>query len=142
MTPQGQRLDQQLVGSLANHSRLLLIAGHYEGIDERVVQKLDPILEVSIGDYVLTGGELPAMVLIDAVVRLLPGVLGDETSAHFESFSDGSDGRLDHPHYTRPRIWKNMQVPDVLTSGDHARIASWRNDQSRERTAHRRPDLI
>lgn len=142
MTPQGQRLDQHLVGSLVNHSRLLLIAGHYEGIDERVVQKLDPILEVSIGDYVLTGGELPAMVLIDAVVRLIPGVLGDEASAHFESFSEGTDGLLDHPHYTRPQVWQDMQVPDVLTSGDHERIASWRCRQSRERTAQRRPDLI
>ena len=142
MTPQGQRLDQHLVGKLADKPRLLLIAGHYEGIDERVVQMLDPISEISIGDYVLTGGELPAMVLIDAVVRLIPGVLGDDESSHYESFSDGSDGLLDCPAYTRPRVWKDMQVPDVLTSGDHERIASWRCAQSRKRTAQRRPDLI
>jgi len=142
MTPQGQRFDQRLAQQLVDKPRLLLIAGHYEGIDERVVQKLDPILEISIGDYVLTGGELPAMVLIDAVVRLLPGVLGDDQSVHYESFSDGSNGLLDCPHYTRPRVWKNMKVPDVLISGDHERIASWRCDQSHKRTAQRRPDLI
>lgn len=142
MTPQGRVLDQRLVCHLTQQPRLLLIAGHYEGIDERVIQRLQPLLEVSIGDYVLTGGELPAMVLIDAVVRLLPGVLGDDESAYYESFSDGQDGLLDCPHYTRPETWQGMTVPSVLLSGDHARIAAWRRDQSQKRTAVRRPDLM
>ena len=142
MTPQGRRLDQALVQELAGRPRLLLIAGHYEGIDERVIRRLDPVLEVSIGDYVLSGGELAAMVLIDAVVRLLPGVLGDERSAEYESFSPGSGGLLDCPHYTRPRVWEGMGVPEVLLSGDHAAIAAWREAQSLQRTRERRPDLL
>lgn len=142
MTPQGRTLDQGIVQKLSKERRLLIIAGHYEGIDERVIEKLNPIQEISIGDYVLTGGELPAMVLIDAVVRLLPGVLGDDESACCESFSDGSDGLLDHPHYTRPQIWQGMEVPGVLVSGDHARIEAWRREQSQRRTVARRPDLI
>ncbi len=142
MTPQGQPLDQKRVEQLSTLPRLLIIAGHYEGIDQRVIQKLDPIQEVSIGDYVLTGGELPAMVLIDAVVRLLPGVLGDDQSASHDSFSVGRDRMLDHPHYTRPQDWQGMEVPDVLLGGHHSQIEAWRKQQSLERTAQRRPDLI
>lgn len=140
MTPQGRRLDQTLVEDLARRPRLLLIAGHYEGIDERVIQKLQP-MELSIGDYVLSGGELPAMVLIDAVVRLLPGALGDESSTHHESFSTALGGGLDYPVYTRPPTWEGLGVPEILLSGDHARIEAWRREQARLRTAQRRPDL-
>jgi len=141
MTPQGRPLTQALVQELAGRPRLLIIAGHYEGIDERVIERLAP-LEISIGDYVLSGGELPAMVLIDAVVRLQPGVLGDETSADFESFSPGAAGLLDCPHYTRPREWMGVEVPAVLLSGDHAAVDQWRKQQSLERTRARRPDLL
>ncbi len=145
MTPQGECLNQKLANELAGHDRLLIIAGHYEGIDERVIQKLAPLREISIGDYVLSGGELPAMVLIDTIVRLLPGALGDEKSAAADSFGPALDqeGRLlDYPHYTRPSDWMGMEVPPVLLSGDHAKIAAWRAQQSRERTAQRRPDLL
>jgi tRNA (guanine37-N1)-methyltransferase len=141
MTPQGKPLTQALVDELATKPRLLLIAGHYEGIDERVIEKLDP-LEVSIGDYVLSGGELPAMVLIDSIVRLLPGVLGDAESTHFDSFAAGADGLLDHPHYTKPRKWEGMDVPDVLLSGNHAAIEKWRKEEALKRTKQRRPDLL
>ncbi len=142
VTPEGQRLDQILVEELAALPRLAIIAGHYEGIDERVVQALEPIRRISIGDYVLSGGELPAMVLIDAVVRLIPGVLGHDESAHNDSFSPGNDRLLDYPHYTRPPQWQGLQVPDVLLSGDHAAIDAWRKQQSLERTIQRRPDLV
>ncbi len=142
MTPQGRRLNQALVEQLAAHPRLLIIAGHYEGIDQRVIDALDPIEEISIGDYVLSGGELPAMVLIDAVVRLIPGVLGHDESALHESFAAGSGRLLDYPHYTRPRVWNGREVPDILLCGDHAKIEAWRRDQSRQRTAVRRPDLL
>jgi len=141
MSPQGTPLTQALAEDLATRERLLIIAGHYEGVDERVVQRLAP-LEVSIGDYVVSGGELPAMVLIDAVVRLIPGVLGDDQSATHDSFSPGAERRLDHPHYTRPRVWDDMEVPEVLTSGDHAAIDAWRKQQARQRTRQRRPDLL
>lgn len=141
MTPQGKPLTQALVQELAGRPRLLIIAGHYEGIDERVIEKLAP-LEVSIGDYVLSGGELAAMVLVDAIVRLQPGVLGDETSADYESFSPGAAGLLDCPHYTRPREWMGVEVPPALLSGDHAAIEKWRKQQSLERTKARRPDLL
>lgn len=141
MTPQGRPLDQKLAEQLATQQRLLIIAGHYEGIDERVIAKLAP-LEVSIGDYVLSGGELPAMVLIDAVVRLLPGALGHDESAHHDSFSPGADRLLDCPHYTRPPEWEGMKVPDVLQSGNHAEIERWRRQQALERTRQRRPDLL
>lgn len=141
MTPQGRPLTQTLVQELAGKPRLLIIAGHYEGIDERVIEKLAP-LEVSIGDYVLSGGELAAMVLVDAIVRLQPGVLGDETSADYESFSPGAAGLLDCPHYTRPREWMGVEIPPVLLSGDHAAIEKWRKQQSLERTKARRPDLL
>lgn len=142
MTPQGRPLDQKLVEELARCPRLLIIAGHYEGIDERVIDALDPIRQISIGDYVLSGGELPAMVLIDAVVRLIPGVLGDDQSAHHDSFSAGNERLLDCPHYTRPPEWQGRSVPEVLLSGDHAAIDAWRRQQSQQRTAARRPDLL
>lgn len=141
MTPQGRPLTQPLAEQLATQDRLLIIAGHYEGVDERVIEALDP-LEISIGDYVLSGGELPAMVLIDAVVRLLPGVLGHEASAHHDSFSAGAERLLDHPHYTRPPEWEGRPVPQVLLSGDHAAIEQWRIEQARQRTQARRPDLL
>lgn len=163
LTPQGTPLTQELVESLASKPRLLMIAGHYEGIDERVIQKLDPI-EISIGDYILSGGELAAMVLIDAVTRTLPGVLGHDDSALEDSFSkanthnpDGSpispkaikdldipDGSklLDCPHYTRPQVWEGMPIPDVLVSGDHDAVARWRLEQRIARTIQRRPELF
>lgn len=134
LTPQGRRLDQPLVEELAKEPRLLMIAGHYEGIDQRVIDRLAPMDEISIGDYVLSGGELAAMVLIDAVVRLIPGALGHEESALMESFSTANDGLLDCPHYTRPAVWEGMAVPEVLLSGDHAKIAAWRKEQSVQRT--------
>ncbi len=137
LTPQGRLLDQQLVTELAAKDRLMLIAGHYEGFDERIIESLRP-MEVSIGDYVLSGGELPAMVLIDAVVRLLPGALGAEDGAADETFADGL---LEYPQYTRPREFRGMAVPEVLLSGNHAAIARWRAEQRRIRTQERRPDL-
>ncbi len=146
LTPQGVPLKQPMVEELAKSQRLLLIAGHYEGIDERVIQKLAP-LEISIGDYVLSGGELAAMVLMDAVIRLIPGALGDDESAGSDSFGvaagDAAGRRLlDSPHYTRPRVWEGMEVPDVLIGGDHAKVARWRLDRMIERTRERRPDLL
>ncbi len=143
LTPQGRRTTQNTVETLASHTRLLLIAGHYEGIDERVIKALSP-LELSIGDYVLSGGELPALVLVDAMTRLLPGALGHEDSASEDSFSvTDHDGRplLDTPHYTRPRQWQGMEVPEVLISGDHGAVAQWRHEQRLTRTSERRPDL-
>lgn len=143
-TPQGQPLTQERVEALANEKHLLLIAGHYEGIDERVIETLEP-LELSTGDYVLSGGELPALLLVDAVVRLLPGVLGHADSAAEDSFSQrDADGNrvLDCPHYTRPRVWNEMEVPEILLSGDHDAVDAWRQEQSRKRTELRRPDLL
>jgi tRNA (guanine37-N1)-methyltransferase len=137
MSPQGRVLDQALVQELAGEERLLMIAGHYEGFDERIIDGLRPT-EVSIGDYVLSGGELAAMVVVDAVVRLLPGVLGAETGAHDESFADGL---LEYPQYTRPREFRDMPVPEILLSGNHAKIAAWRLEQRKLRTRDRRPDL-
>ena len=142
-TPQGEVLKQERVEKLAREMHLLLIAGHYEGIDERVIETLDP-LELSTGDYVLSGGEIPALLLVDAVVRLLPGVLGHSDSAGQDSFSKrGSNGerQLDCPHYTRPRVWNEMEVPQVLLSGDHDAVDQWRQKQMTERTTSRRPDL-
>lgn len=163
MTPQGIPLDQKLVADLAARRRLLILAGHYEGIDQRVIDRLDP-LEISIGDYVLSGGELAAMVLIDAIVRLLPGALGHEHAAAQDSFAPapGTDPignavpeqalealglragvrLLDCPHYTRPRVWEGRAVPEVLLSGDHQAVARWRLEQMVERTRRRRPDLL
>ncbi|HTF55635.1 MAG TPA: tRNA (guanosine(37)-N1)-methyltransferase TrmD [Planctomycetota bacterium] len=137
LSPAGRKLDQRLARKLAKAAGLILLCGHYEGFDERVSEGLKP-LEVSIGDYVLTGGELPAMVLLDAVGRLQPGVVGCAGSLEEESFSDG---RLEYPHYTKPREVRGMKVPDVLVSGHHAKIAEWRRKKSEERTAGRRPDL-
>lgn len=137
LTPQGRRFDQAMAEEFATRERLLLIAGHYEGFDERIVEGLRPI-EVSIGDYVLSGGELAAMVVIDAVVRLLPGALGAEDGTAEESFRDSL---IEYPQYTRPREFRGMSVPDVLLSGNHAAIAKWRLEQRKLRTQQRRPDL-
>lgn len=137
LTPQGKPLTQNVVKELAAEKRLLLIAGHYEGFDERIIEGLKP-LELSIGDYVLSGGELAAMVVIDAVVRLLPGALGAEDGAADETFEDGL---LEYSQYTRPREFRGMSVPDILLSGNHKLIAQWRLEQRRERTKVRRPDL-
>ena len=137
LTPSGRPLTQGLVEALATEERLVLVCGRYEGLDERVLSQAD--LELSIGDYVLTGGELPAMVLIDAVSRHVPGVLGDEESAADESFSDGL---LEYPQYTRPQEYRSLKVPEVLLSGDHAKIAAWRREQSLRKTARVRPDLL
>ena len=137
MSPQGEPFSQTRAEDLAQRERVVFLCGRYEGFDERIRSLAD--LELSIGDYVLTGGELAAMVVIDAVTRLLPGVLGGETSAHDESFTTGL---LEYPHYTRPAEYRGMGVPEVLRSGDHARIARWRREQSLLRTARRRPDLL
>ena len=138
LSPAGRRLDQALVRELSAEPHLTLVCGRYEGIDERVVEGL-PAEEVSIGDYVLSGGELAALVVIEAVTRLLAGVIGNEESHERDSFSEPS--LLDHPHYTRPREFRGMQVPDVLLSGDHARIARWRREAALEKTRNNRPDL-
>jgi len=138
LTPQGERLTQRVVEQLAGLPRLVLLCGHYEGFDERIREGLQP-QEVSIGDYVLSGGEAAAMVLIDAVVRLLPGVLGCEESTADESFSTGL---LEYPQYTRPREYRGMSVPEVLISGDHGKVAEWRRQQALARTRERRPDLL
>ena len=138
MSPSGRAFNQAVARELAEREHLLLISGHYEGFDERVREQLADD-ELSIGDYVLTNGSLPVMVIIDAVTRLLPGVLGDEESARQDSFSDGL---LEHPQYTRPAEFRGMAVPEVLLSGNHAQIARWRADQARQRTQERRPDLL
>ncbi|HCT44636.1 MAG: tRNA (guanosine(37)-N1)-methyltransferase TrmD [Phycisphaerae bacterium] len=163
LTPQGVPLTQALVEELAQQPRLLMIAGHYEGIDERVIEKLDP-LEISLGDYVLSGGELGALVLIDAIARMQPGALGHADSAAEDSFSQAqttnSEGQpiakkilqslnipkgaklLDCPHYTRPQVWEGIEIPKVLVSGDHDAVAKWRLEQRLQRTRQRRPDLL
>lgn len=138
LTPQGRLFSQQMARELAEHSRLLLICGRYEGVDERVRESL-VTAEVSIGDYVIGGGELAAMVVVDAVARLLPGVLGSEDSPEDDSHATGL---LEYPHYTRPPVFRGWSVPEVLLSGDHARIADWRREQSITRTLERRPDLL
>jgi tRNA (guanine37-N1)-methyltransferase len=137
LSPQGRVFDQQVAIELAGKERLLLIAGHYEGFDERIIDGLQP-LEVSIGDYVLSGGEIAAMVIVDAIVRLLPGALGHEQGAADESFAEDL---LEFPQYTRPREFRGMAVPDILLSGNHAAIAAWRTQQRKLRTEQRRPDL-
>jgi len=139
LSPAGRRLDQALVRELAAEPWLVLIAGRYEGVDERVVQGL-PAEEVSIGDYVLSGGEIPALVVIEAVTRLVPGVIGREESHERDSFGD--KGLLDHPHYTRPAEFRGMEVPEVLRSGDHAEIERWRREAALEKTRRNRPDLL
>lgn len=152
LTPQGERFTQAMAWEFSRCERLLLIAGRYEGFDERIRLGLSP-REVSIGDYVLAGGEAAAMAIVDAVVRLLPGVLGDEESVVEESFSpaDGmkpspasqdASGLLEYPHYTRPRVYEGMEVPEILLSGNHAKIKAWRREQAVRRTRTMRPDLL
>jgi tRNA (guanine37-N1)-methyltransferase len=145
LTPTGRKLTQPIVEELARHKRLVLLCGRYEGFDDRVRQILKPD-EISIGDYILGGGEVAAMVMIDAVIRLVPGVLGDEESARRDSFSEQSDTGgerlLEGGHYTRPREYRGLTVPEVLVSGDHEAIARWRAEQSRELTGQRRQDLL
>jgi tRNA (guanine37-N1)-methyltransferase len=131
LTPAGRRLTQQVVAELAEHPRLLLLCGRYEGFDDRIRQLLDPI-EVSIGDFVCNGGEVPAMVVIDTVIRLIPGVLGDEQSAADDSHSE--PGRIEYPQFTRPRVFRGLEVPEVLLSGNHQAIAKWREEQSKLRS--------
>jgi len=138
LSPAGRPFHQAIAAELARAPHLLLVSGHYEGFDERVRERLADD-ELSIGDYVLTNGALPVMVIIDAVTRLLPGALGDENSAQDESFSRGL---LEYPQYTRPADFRGMKVPDVLLSGNHAQIAQWRAEQARRRTEQRRPDLL
>lgn len=138
LSPQGVRFTQAVARRLARRRRLVLVCGHYEGVDQRAVDALVDE-EISIGDYVLTCGELPAMVVVDAVARLVPGVLGDARSTDEESFSEGL---LEYPHYTRPAVFRRMRVPSVLLSGDHQRIAAWRRRQALRRTRARRPDLL
>lgn len=138
LTPQGRKLDQDLAVELSKEKRLILIAGRYEGFDERIRLALGAE-QISIGDYVLSGGEPAAMVLIDSVVRLLPGALGDEDSADDDSFSDGL---LEYPQYTRPETFRDMKVPDILLSGDHAKIEKWRKEKALEKTKKQRPDLL
>lgn len=137
LTPQGQTFNQQKARELSKKPHLILICGHYEGVDERVRLALADE-EISIGDYILTSGNLPAMVVADAIIRLLPGVLGCADSIVEESFSDGE---LEYPQYTRPENYAGMRVPEILLSGNHAAIANWRQEQARERTRMRRPDL-
>lgn len=138
LTPEGRRLDQSLANELSIADHLVLLCGHYRGIDERIRQRYVTD-EVSIGDYVLSGGELPALVLIDAVIRLLPGAIGDAESALEDSFQEGL---LDCAWFTRPRSFEGLDVPDVLLSGDHKKIAQWRKENALERTRQRRPDLL
>lgn len=140
MTPRGRRLDQQVVEELSREKRLILLCGRYEGFDERVFEILKPA-EVSVGDYILNGGEVAAMVVIDAVIRLVPGVLGDERSSHDDSFSTGNRW-LEWAQYTRPREFRGHEVPEVLLSGDHGAIERWRWEQSGEVTRQRRADLL
>lgn len=137
LSPQGKRLDQENVARLAQQKHLVLLCGHYEGIDERVMGLVDE--ELSIGDYVLSGGEIAAMVVVDAVTRLIPGALGDENSSQEESFDDSL---LEYPQYTRPRSYKGQEVPEVLLSGHHAHIRLWRKKLSLKRTLLKRPDLL
>jgi len=138
LTPSGRTFRQEIAREFATHPHLLLVSGSYEGFDERIREQLADD-EISIGDFVLTNGALPAMIIIDAVTRLLPGVLGDDESSHDESFSDGL---LEYPHYTRPAEFRGMKVPEILLSGHHAEIAKWRAEQARLRTKEKRPDLL
>ena len=138
MSPAGRRLDQQMATELSQESHLIVICGHYEGVDHRVIEHLVD-LEISIGDYVLTNGAIAAVILVDATVRLLPGVLGHELSAGDDSFSSGL---LEAPQYTRPAEFRGWKVPDILLSGNHAEVAAWRKDQALRRTRENRPDLL
>ncbi|MBF0252510.1 MAG: tRNA (guanosine(37)-N1)-methyltransferase TrmD [Candidatus Omnitrophica bacterium] len=137
LTPQGARFEQKTAKELSGSAHIILVCGHYEGFDERVRDLVD--MEISIGDYVLTCGELPAMVVVDSIVRLLPGVLGASDSLSEESFEDGL---LEYPQYTRPAEYRGMKVPEILFSGDHKKINKWRMDKAIERTKERRPDLL
>lgn len=137
LTPQGQVYKQKLALELAQETNLILICGHYEGFDERICEYVD--MEISVGDYVLTGGELPAMTIVDSIVRLIPGVLGDDSSSHDESHSEGL---LEYPQYTRPEKYEGKKVPEILLGGNHAKIDEWRKQQSLERTKTRRPELV
>lgn len=137
LSPQGKTFNDKTALRFSREKHLILVCGHYEGVDERVAELFDE--EISVGDYVLTGGELPAMLVADAVARLVPGVLKKEDAAVSESFTDGL---LDFPQYTRPRVWKGREVPEVLFSGDHAKIAQWRRDAAAKATKRKRPDLI
>lgn len=140
LTPQGARFDQAAARRMASYESMVLVCGRYEGFDERVRYFVDE--EVSIGDFVLTGGEVPAMCIVEAVVRLVPGVLGNAESTSEESFSPVCGGLLEYPQYTRPASFRGHEVPKVLLSGDHGKVAEWRKEQSRLRTAERRPDLL
>ena len=137
LTPQGRLFDQSLAKQLADMEHIVMVCGHYEGFDERIRSFAD--MEICVGDYILTCGEIPAMAVCDAVIRLIPGVLGDDESVLSESFSDGL---LEYPHYTRPAEYKGMKVPEVLLSGDHKKIEKWRRDEALARTTERRPDLL
>jgi tRNA (guanine37-N1)-methyltransferase len=137
LSPSGRRFNQAKARELAGLNHLLLICGHYEGVDERIHFYIDE--ELSIGDYILTGGEIPALIVVDAVTRLLPGVLGGEGATEEESFQEGL---LEYPHYTRPRVFEGHEAPQVLLEGDHQRIARWRRQQALARTVQRRPDLL
>lgn len=139
LSPQGRTLKQSVVRELSEHKRLLLLCGRYEGFDERIRIGLKP-MEISVGDFIANGGEVPAMLLIDTVIRLIPGVLGEETSSQFESFAD--EQLLEYPQYTRPREYRGMSVPEVLLNGNHQEIEDWRRNQSHLRTQQRRSDLI
>ena len=141
LTPQGQKFNQEKAVRLRKENRLILIAGRYEGFDERIRIGLGAE-QISVGDFVLSGGELPAMIIVDTVVRLLAGALGDEASAKDDSFSEATGGGLEYPQYTRPQVFRDMKVPDILLSGDHARIDQWRRRQALERTKKWRPDLL
>lgn len=140
LSPQGRRLTQSLADELAKKKRLVLISGHYEGIDERILDWVD--FEVSVGDVVLTGGEIPAMTLVDAVVRKVPGVVKETASLEWDSFAAGWEGRLDCPHYTRPAEWRGRSVPEILLGGNHRKIDAWRATASRTATNKKRPDLL
>jgi tRNA (guanine37-N1)-methyltransferase len=138
MSPRGRPVDQAFVADLSQMTGVVLVAGRFEGVDERVIEARG-LTEVSIGDYVLSGGEIAAMVLLDAVVRLLPGVMGNVESGMSESFADGL---LEYPHYTRPQVFEGRAIPEIVTSGDHKRIAEWRRAEAKRITAERRPDLV
>lgn len=138
LTPQGETFNQSIAGELAMEDEIILLCGHYEGIDERVIQKI-VTREISVGDYVLTGGEIPAMTVIDAVSRLIPGVLHNEDSSQNESFENGL---LEYPQYTRPKTWEGMDVPEILLSGDHKKVDEWRYEMAVKRTKEKRPDLL
>jgi tRNA (guanine37-N1)-methyltransferase len=140
LTPQGEPFSQKKAHELIQHERLILVCGRYEGFDERVLSFVDR--EISLGDFVLSGGEIPAMAVIEACVRLLPGVLGNEASSRDESFSEEHDGLLEYPQYTRPQSYRGLEVPELLRSGDHGKVAAWRGQRARERTRARRPDIL